>query len=407
MAITELLTAQTEPVPSTTDVLALNDGSIDTYWQQFGDLSSEDGRRIAERNQKKQQDLTTRLYQLAAHTGNHFVDTLSAGDVAKEWYLGLGSLNKLESGSAAMMLAAATLWEQPTNSQALDPNMTSRFVTEVGAIRRGQTPERMRSALFNTEKMANMSLAGQVMLDIARIPEQEHVKERLFAADVSFQVNHGLTEMLSEQPNLDSAQKRILSDALKTKYDAKFEFLLLKRQSGELSDEDYEETYTQVLDEQVHDTLGAANKMTNGDLLENYFVTLMRYALNTWQGQLHYEVRATTRRQDEPHDGFAVRRLPKFAYDATVTDRTGSKAEQLVQLKTSEDQEALPYAKGIALIKDILIPETSNVEMRKELMTGLSQMRGLIVEVVGGQFYEGKDDVIRRHVAKVRRSLGL
>jgi hypothetical protein len=40
-------------------------------------------------------------------------------------------------------------------------------------------------------------------------------------------------------------------------------------------------------------------------------------------------------------------------------------------------------------------------------MTGLSQMRGLIVEVVGGQFYEGKDDVIRRHVAKVRRSLGL
>jgi hypothetical protein len=327
--------------------------------------------------------------------------------VAKEWYLGLGSLNKLESGSAAMMLAAATLWEQPTNLQALDLNMTARFITEVGAIRRGQTPERMRNALFNTEKMANMSLAGQVMLDIARIPEQEHVKERMFVADISFQINHSITEMLSEQPNLDAAQKRILSDALKTKYDAKFEFLLLKRQSGELSDEGYEESYTQVLDEQVHDTLGATNKMTNGDLLENYFVTLMRYALNTWQGQLHYEVRATTRRQDEPHDGFAMRRLPKFAYDATVTDITGSKAEQLVQLKTSEDEGALPYAKGIALIKDILIPETSNVEMRKELMTGLSQMRGLIVEVVGGQFYEGKDDVIRRHVAKVRRSLGL
>jgi hypothetical protein len=47
MAITEILTAQTEPVPSTTDVLALSDGSIDTYWQQFGDLSSDDGRRIA------------------------------------------------------------------------------------------------------------------------------------------------------------------------------------------------------------------------------------------------------------------------------------------------------------------------------------------------------------------------
>jgi len=395
-----------EPVPIATDVLAL-EGTYDEYWQQFADISGAEGKREAERNEAREHALTSRLYEPAKPTGNGFVDSLPVSDVAEEWYLGLGSFNKLQGASSALMLAAGLLWENPTKPKELDPNLVTRFVSEVGSIRRGQIPERMQRALTDKDKLAHITLAGQALLDIARIPDKSHTDERIFAADLSFQVNHGLTESLLEQPELVPEQKRVLSDALKAKYDAKFEFLSLKKESGGLEGDDYEAACTQVLAEQVGDILRANGKITNGDLHEHYFVALMRYALNTWQGQNRYEVRAATRRQDAPHDGFAPKHLPRFSIDAWVSDTTGEEADRLVQLKTTQEVDVLPYAHGITKLEDVLMQDTSNTEMRKEMITGLSQMRGLIREVFTGQMYEGKDDVIRRHVSKVRHSLAL
>jgi hypothetical protein len=409
MAITETLTNTfTEPVPSTGEVLTLIEGSYDTYWKRFAELSDGDGKLEAESNQAKQEALTIRLYDPTKRTGNRLVDSLPSADLAEEWYLGMGSLNKLTGSSATMMIAAATLWERPRKVQTPDHSMSSRFVTEVGSIRLGQIPERMRRAVSDKAALAHINLAGQVMLDIARIPEQEHIAGRMLAADISYQINSGLTSLLLERSELNSVQSRVLSDALKTKYDAKFEILSLKNIKGELSGEDYEASYAQVLAEQVQDTLKTANKLINGDLHEHYSVALMRYALNTWQGQYRYGVRSTTRRQDEPHDGFSLKHLPRFSYDVQVGDISGASEDMLIQLKTNDEIEGtLPYAEGVVVLDDILAQGATNVEVRQEVMTGLTQMQGLIREVITGKFYEGSDTVIKQHVAMIREALSI
>ena len=406
MVLTETLQRTAEPVPSVTDVLAIG-GTYDEYWQKFADISGLEGAYEAERNEARERALISRLYEPSISTGNRFVDSLSASNVAEEWYLGLGSLNKLNGASSALLLAAGLLWEDSAKLKELDPNLVTRFISEIGTIRYKQVPERMQQALTDKDKLAHITLTGQTLLDIARIPDTSHTGERVFAADLSFWVNHGLTELLLEQLELTPEQKRVLSTALKTKYDAKFELLSLKKVVGDLADDDYETARTQVLAEQVEDILRAKAKITNGDLHEHYFVALMRYGLNTWRGQNRYEVCSATLRQDAPHDGFAPKHLPRFSIDAWISDTTGLEVDRLVQLKTTQETDALPYAEGITKLEDILTQNTTNAEMRQEMVTGLVQMRGLIREALIGQMYEGKDNVIRRHISKVRQSLAL
>jgi hypothetical protein len=407
MVMTEvLLDRTTETVPAATDLLAIV-GPYDDYWQQFANLSGQECRQEAWHNAVKEKDLAVRLYNPKARTHNRYVDSLSEADVAEEWYLGLGSFNKLNGASPALLLAAGILWENPTKTQAIDHDLVTRFITEVGTIRHKQIPERMQRALQDDIKLAHLNLTGQVLLDIARIPDTDHMSERIFAADLAYQVNHGLTDLLMEQQKLTPAQERALSDALKAKFEARFEILSLKKASGELSNDDYQELSTRVLAEQVSETLRAANKMTNGDLYEHYFLTLARYALNTWPGQNRYEVRAATRRQDSPHDGFISKRLPKFAIDAQITDITGEEVDRLIQLKTNHEIDMLLYARGIIPLDDILLQDTSNAEMHQEMTTGLGQMLGLIREVLVGQMYTGNDDVIHRHINTARQSLGI
>jgi hypothetical protein len=402
MAITETLTSNELTLSAPEALLAL-DGNYDTYWQQFGELYGGDIQVTAETNQARQTALTTRLHNPSKSTGNRFVDSLSPADVAEEWYMGIGSLNKLRGSSASMLLAAATLWESPQVAELPDPKLATRFITEVGTIRRGQVPERMERALADPTHLQHMSLAGQATLDIARIPEDEHINERIFAADLSLQINQGLFKLLLEKPELSSEQKRVLSDSLKAEYDAKFELITLKRSNGELSDSDYEVNYNQVLVEQVQDTLRASSNMTNGDLHEHYFVALMRYALNTWQEQSGYTVMSATRRQDEPYDRFAPKHLPKFSYDVIVAEPSRNELT-LIQLKTSQDPESMPYANGIMVLDNILTPYASNTELRNELMTGLTQMRGLLREVTTGERYTGSDQIIHRHVDRILQS---
>jgi hypothetical protein len=399
MAIAESLTTN-ELTHSAAEALTVLDGNFDTYWQQFGELYGGDVQITAENNQTRQTALTTRLYDPSTHTGDRFADSLSPADVAEEWYMGIGGLNQLRGSSASMLLAAATLWESPGVNQLPDSKIVTRFITESGTIRRGQVPERMERALADPILLQHISLAGQATLDIARIPEDEHISERMFAADLSFQINNGLFKLLVEKPELLPEQKRVLSDSLKAQYDAKFESLALKSTKGELNDNDYDAIYNQVLIEQVQDTLKAANKITNGDLHEQYFLALMRYALNTWQEQSGYKVMSATRRQDEPHDGFAPKHLPKFSFDAIVVEPSRGVLE-LVQLKISQGVNSSPYANGIMVLDSILNPDSSNTESRNELLAGLNQMKGLLKEVITGEIHLGNDHVIHRHVDRI------
>ncbi len=403
MAITETLTIH-ELTPSVTEAMTAIDGDYDTYWHQFGEQYGGDIQSAAERNQRKQTALTSRLYNPARQTGDRFVDSLDPTEVAEEWYMGIGSLNKLKGSSVSMLLAAATLWESPRANQLPDPNIATRFISEVGTIKRGQVPERMQRALSDQRALQRISLAGQAMLDIARVPEAEHIKEQIFSADLSFQINHAVFKLLVDRPVLSAEQQRVLSDSLKTQYDARLKYLELRKSRGEFSDSDYEASYNQTLAEQINDTLKAASKMTNGDLYEHYYIALMRYGLNTWQERTNYEVSSTTRRQDEPHDGFAPKNLPKFSYDAVIAEPDKDNVK-LVQLKIKGFDSY--YADGIDVLDDILADDATNEDMRGEILTGLNQMRGLMRELIIGDPYNGSDNVIRDHIGRILSRLNI
>lgn len=405
----ETLTDETirTSLPDALDVLAI-EGDYTEFYPGVAKISGPEAEHQAKRNDSILRKLTKRLYDPSSRTNVNSIDNLSPANVAEDWYLSLGGLNSLNGASSALMLAASELWMQPPANRRIDPNIATRFISEVDELQHGQIPERMRSALTDKVKLAHMILAPQALLDIARIPEADHIPERIFTADLAFQVSSGLTEMLTGQSVLTAEQKQKLSDALKTKWDAKFELLSLRRLNGELSGDDYETNYTQVLAEQISDTLKAESKMTNGDLHEHYIVALMRYALNTWQGQNHYEVRAATRRQDEPKDGFVeANGLARYQIDAHVSDSTGQESDRLIQLKVSDEDYQHVYARGIIQLSRIVNTNASLIETHQEMIDGFNQMRGLIREVLTSQMYEGGDDIIRVHIARVRRDLEL
>jgi hypothetical protein len=109
---------------------------------------------------------------------------------------------------------------------------------------------------------------------------------------------------------------------------------------------------------------------------------------------------SATRRQDEPHDGFAPKHLPKFSFDAIVVEPSRGVLE-LVQLKISQGVNSSPYANGIMVLDSILNPDSSNTESRNELLAGLNQMKGLLKEVITGEIHLGNDHVIHRHVDRI------
>lgn len=404
MASTESLTTH-ELTPTVAEAMATIDGDYNTYWPQFGELYGGDIKVVAEKNQDKQTALTKRLYDPTKRTGNGRVDNLDPADIAEEWYMGIGSLNQLKGATAAMLLASATMWESPPVNQKPDPNITTRFITEVGTIRRGQIPERMKRALkHDPVSLAHISLAGQATLDIARASEAENINGRILAADLSFQINNALFKQLVEKPVLSEDQKRILSDSLKTQYDARFKYIELRKHRGDLSDSDHEAVYNQALAEQVNDTLRASDKMPSGYLYEHYYIALMRYGLNTWQEQTNYDVSSTTRRQDEPHDDFEKALLPKFAYDAVVADPSQGLVK-FIQLKMQKASSS--YASGIDVLDDILLDHSFQMEKRDEIMTGLGQMQGLLRELIIGEPYQGDDKVIKDHIDKILSRLNI
>lgn len=382
------------------------EGDYDTYWQKFGEIYGGDVQKTAESNQIRQKALTTRLYSPDKSTGDRSVDSLSPAGVAKEWYMGIGSLNQLRGSSATMFLAAATLWESPNVAKLPDPKLVTRFMKDVDKIQRGQVPKGMRYALSNPTRLQYISLAGQVLLDIARIPEGEPINDRIFAAGLSLQIDQGLFKLLLEEPELSLNQKRVLSDSLKAEYDAKFELIRLKKSNDELSYRDYGFSYKQILLDQLRDTLRSSKKMTNGDLCEHYFVALMRYALNTSREQFSYGVMSATRRQDEPYDNFKSKNLPKFSFDAVV-EEPNKKELILVQLKANQGTENMSYANGIIVVDNIFTPNALNTKVRYELVTGLTQMEGLLEQEVIGKIYTGNDHIIRQHMGRILQRLDL
>lgn len=392
--------------PKIADVAKIS-GPYSDYWPQFAAMSGVDVRRVGEANGCKLGALTNRLFNgQTIRTGLEFVDRLSPAKVAEEWYLGLGSFNRLHGASPGLLLAASLLWENPTNS-GQDDARSNRFINELSGMRPGQIPDRMKQALSSDDQLSHISLAGHILLDIDRIPGDNTIDVRKYAAGLSSKLNSGLIELLLAQPKLTDIQSRVLSDALKANYDAQFDGISLKQSNGELLGADYEEKCTALLGKYVGSILNAKDKIASGDLLEHYFIALMRFALNTWQGKNRYEVRMATRRQDAPNDKFAWEHIPKFSIDAFVSDSTGMEATRFVQLKMTQEPELNDYADGIIVLDGILTQDIPNRQKTVEMETGLRQMLGLIQEVKSGYTYKGREDVISRHVLTVRQKLGL
>jgi hypothetical protein len=400
----EQVSVQTEPAPSVHEVMALPPASYTEYWRQFGELGSGRVNVVAERNSDKLIALTSRLYNPRSRSGNADADKLSANDIPKEWYLSLGTLNGLADSRAPLELAAATLWHGPEASHLTVDDVAARFRTELSGMQDGKTPEQLRFAIHDEASIKRMGLAGQIMLDSARIPTDDPA-EYLNTAQNAYRINSVLVKELSRQDELADFQRAVLSDALKAKYDAGFAILAGQHRYGMIDAERYEDGHTQFLSEQVQETGQISDKLTNGELHEHYYIALMRYALNTWQGQQRFDVQSASRRQDEPHDKFNTSGLPNYAFDAQIIDNTGELPSQIVQLKSYRKSDLQVYADGITVVDDILNQESTNSEKREEMLAGMHQMLGLIRELRTGQMYEGDHEVVSRHAQRVATTL--
>jgi hypothetical protein len=390
----------TEPAPTVHEALELPAAPYIEYWHQFAELGNGRVGVVAERNSDKLIALTDRLYHSRSRTGNPDVDRVSQSDVPKEWYLGLGTLNSLVDSRAPMELAAATLWNGSEATNFSVDDVSARFREELNGMQAGKTPEQLRFAINDETALKRMGLAGQIMLDAARIPTNDPA-EQINTTQNAYRINNVLVRELSKQEELADFQRDVLSDALKAKYDSGFAILAARHSYGLIDADSYEQSYTAVLSDQIKETGQLADKFTNGELHEHYYLALMRYSLNTWQGQLRFDVQSASRRQDEPHDKFNTSGLPNYAFDAQILDTAGEIPTQVVQLKTYRKSDLQVYAEGITIMDDILDQDSVNGEKRQEILAGMHQMFGLIQELRTGQMYEGDDDVIRRHVGTI------
>jgi hypothetical protein len=389
-----------EPAPSVNEILELPTAPFIEYWHQFAELGNGRANVVAERNSDKISALTDRLYQPRRLTENSDVDRLSDDDVPKEWYLGLGTMNKLSGSRATMELAAAKLWTNKDKADLSADEVAVRFREELSGMQDGKIPEQLRFAIHDETAIKRMGLAGQIMLDVARIPANNPAEE-IGATQNAYRINSVLVKKLSEQEELTIAQRGVLSDGLKAKYDSGFAILAARHRNGLMDDDKYGEAYTAVLADEVRETGKIADKLTNGELYEHYYLALMRYSLNAWQGQLRFDVQSASRRQDEPHDQFNTSGLPNYAFDAQIVDTTLELPTQIVQLKSYRKSDLQVYAEGVTIVDDVFEDNDSNWEKREEMIAGMHQMHGLINELRTGQMYEGEDSVIRRHVGTI------
>lgn len=432
----ELEHVKTEPAPSVQEVMALPPAPYTEYWHQFGELGSTRVGVVAERDANKLSGLNDRLRNPGRRSRdtNPDADRVSTNDVAEEWYLSLGTLNSLIDSQGDMRLAAANLWHRTGDHHLTEEAKVERFTRDLNDMKAQRVPEQLRDAIHDGATLQRLRLVGQIMLDSARIPTLAPL-ERHAAATEAYAVNAALVNVLAGQVELTDPQKKVLSDALKAKYDAWFEGKAVEYQTGKLSPEDYYRHTTYILKQQTLETITLAgaklannsrlidctnpqearengeeitvSKLGNGDLFENYYNALMRYTLNVSPEEQRFLIQTAMRRQDEPHDGFNHSGLPSYAFDAKIVDEAGEFPTQVVQLKTQRKNDMEVYADGMLILDDVLAGN-DNSEKRREMLDGLSQIFGLADEIAKnerGYFSQFGDDVMLRHRQNIEAML--
>lgn len=410
------------------------------YWHNFARSPDLDPAAVsaAQRNADKSEKLHYRLLSYASSqrgeqpSGDTKIDKLSPSQTAKEWYLGIGSFNTLENQDCYgdLSIAAVTLWSEtlPDKYQELSfKNKSQLFEYEIDKIsltdpEARALPKRWQTYMDTPDKVTqleNLGMVGQILTDISRLPivdrlnydSQEKTIQRAF--NVNSAIVNGLKakNLTGQNTQYEDRLSRVLSDALKAKYDTWFAWLDLRYKGNENS-QDYKVRYKRALQQELLETITVAggeisngkvvdltdfqdvrndslstdpefvqskmrqSKLKPGDLLENYYNALMRYHLNlahdTQHGQYRFIVQTATRRQDEPHDGFNGRDLSSYAFDVKIIDRDKTMPDKIFQLKTHRlDNQT--YIDGIKVLDNILAGH-GNKEQRRDILNGTYQL---------------------------------
>lgn len=381
------------------------------YWETFGrELGSTAIIIEAKRNQSRGEMMERRLMDPTVHTGDQEIDRWSPSMVAKEWYLSLGTYNRLRGATRPLMIAFVRLWEGSRSRETApaDNNVALReAVTEIASIKTedGKTSELVRNMADNPLKGQMAILAGNSLLDwIRSTPLTERKEGHLSFSTYVEKLCDGIGSQLSRRSQLSLDNQRLLSDALKFKHEARFERLATQMQLENLTQEAYQKTFYIRLGQQLAEIDRCSSLIPNGDLYEHYFNVLMRYDTNCRRGETRYLVQAATRRQDQPHDGFARRRLPVFSVDAIVHDMKSELPDQYIQLKTGK-MDGNAYAEGIKVV-DRIITSDDNGQVRDEIMEGIGQLRMLVDKYRNGEPHIlGGDKLVRRHLARLHSQL--
>jgi hypothetical protein len=167
--------------------------------------------------------------------------------------------------------------------------------------------------------------------------------------------------------------------------------------------------YAEML-RQCDELARAAKFLKNGELNELYFGLLLRHAAMSTADRI-VQVQSTTARQDAPHDGMLKIAQGRLSHDAVVRGLQDGRTFY-VQLKigrgTDGGARVGTYHPDIVTISPFRDAEAGedkkeyNREIRSEALQGLAELKGLLGELVSGNFYEGSVQVIDRHTRIIR-----
>jgi hypothetical protein len=410
---------ETQPgIRHATPVEAVNDAverqPYQHYWHEVAGLSRQFGERtaarVSEHNATDLEKLEPAL--INPHEVRYGNRVIAPEQVPEEWYSKLGPMNRLEGAQHMLRVGFGRLWEAAQPHPKFDRDPESSFKKAAIDILSYRDEEGNPSATFRRiverpEHASRALLAGNALLDFVRAtPFHERSKQHLAFLNVASKLNDGVLDAALERDPTEPHNKRIVSDALKFKYETLFEAAVTEWKSGTISEDKYQEKVNMVLYHQLADTQKYANedRLTNGDLNEHYFTALLRYGMTGWRDETRYMVHAATRRQDEPHDGFAPMNLPTYSFDASIHDMEGADDIRYVQLKLPH-AERKRYADGIIVIDDVL--SSKHGSDRREIVTGMNQLQGLVHELATGQHYSGNTAQVAEHIHSIQNTLEL
>jgi hypothetical protein len=381
------------------------------YWNVVSAYYRETGQpeeaRIAQRNHHDIVKLDGRL----EHPEDTFLGPkrIPKEDVPEQWYRELGSLNPLEGSGPRLLLGFVRLWEAAGQKKfSHDTNNAFNKSVMEFTKRQGDTriPAAIRELVQHPKSADRAILAGNALIDYVRIiPFEDRKEGHIYFLGKAKELYSGILSAVKEKDPSQHDQ-RTASDALKFKHEAIFEGITTGWMTGRMDEEEYKREYQKALYNQLGETIGLANGgyLRNGDLNEHYFAALLRYKA-IWRDEPNLIVQSATRREDSPLDNFAIRNMPCSSFDAKIVDVTGEQPTSYVQLKLP-DAHPKKYESGITVVDDLIDGEDRS-EMREEIVSGMEQIKGLMHELLTGNYYAGGDEVITKHIERLETELAI